>query len=577
MIELGHEEREQAEREAHYKSLFEYHPDAVFSFDPNGRFTSVNKSAVSLSGYDSKELLDMTFDVLLTPEYRESSRWRFEKALAGEPQYYESCIVRKNGRKTFIDVTNVPIVVHGKVIGVYGIARDMSEDKLAEEKLREAEKKYRGIIENILDVYYRTDMDGRLVMISPSGISLFGYGLEAELIGKDLADILYLDPGEKQVLLSALEDIGFVKDYEVTLRHKDGAPIPVSTSSRYHYDESGNILGVEGIFRDIRKRRRIEKALLESTEKYRELFELESDAIFMVDNATGNILEANIAASTLYGFTHQELLKLKHTDLSVEPSETRRVTLDEEVLVPARWHRKKDGTVFPVEITARHFVWEGAQVHIAAIRDISERRRIEEERQQSFTKLRKALGGTIKAISSAVEMRDPYTAGHQRRVADLARYIATEMNLKKDQIEGIRMASTIHDIGKIAVPAEILSKPTKLTEHEYNLIKFHPQSGYDILKDIEFPWPIARIILEHHERIDGSGYPNGLNGENLLVESKILAVADVVDAMASHRPYRPALGLGAALGNIEKGKRSLFDGDVVDACFRVYEKRSRTQ
>jgi HD-GYP domain-containing protein (c-di-GMP phosphodiesterase class II) len=187
--------------------------------------------------------------------------------------------------------------------------------------------------------------------------------------------------------------------------------------------------------------------------------------------------------------------------------------------------------------------------------------------------LDKALESIIKTLSETVEMRDPYTVGHQNRVADLARAIATEMNLPADQINGIRMTATIHDLGKISVPAEILSKPTKLTLAEFNLIKNHPQSGYDMLKDINFPWPVARTILEHHERMNGSGYPNGLTGDNILVESRILSVADVVESMASHRPYRPSLGIEAALKEIEKNRATLYDNPVVDACLRLFREK----
>ena len=200
------------------------------------------------------------------------------------------------------------------------------------------------------------------------------------------------------------------------------------------------------------------------------------------------------------------------------------------------------------------------------VRDVTERR-------QNVERLRKALGATIQAISSLVETRDPYTAGHQRRVADLARSIATELGLSADRIDGLRMAAIIHDIGKISVPAEILSMPRRLTEIEFNLIKTHAEAGYRILKDIDFPWPICRIILEHHERMNGSGYPNGLTGDMILMESRILAVADVVESMASHRPYRASLGLEAALAEITGHKGELYDAEVVDACLRLFRER----
>jgi len=194
----------------------------------------------------------------------------------------------------------------------------------------------------------------------------------------------------------------------------------------------------------------------------------------------------------------------------------------------------------------------------------------EEKLQQTLDKLRKAMGGIIDAIALTVESRDPYTAGHQRRVADLARAIATEMGLLEDQIDGIRIAGLIHDLGKMSVPGEILNRPGLLNELEFKMIKFHAQIGYDILKGIDFPWPVARIALAHHERIDGSGYPNGLKGEEILLEARILAVADVVEAMSSHRPYRPALGIDDALDEISKNRGILYDPDVVDACLRVF-------
>jgi putative nucleotidyltransferase with HDIG domain len=187
--------------------------------------------------------------------------------------------------------------------------------------------------------------------------------------------------------------------------------------------------------------------------------------------------------------------------------------------------------------------------------------------------MRKALGATVKAIALVVETRDPYTAGHQKRVVDLARAIAQEMGLSADRVDGIRMAGVIHDIGKIAVPAEILSKPTKLREVEFSLIKIHPEAGYEILKEIESPGAVDQIIFQHHERVDGSGYPQGLCGEEILLEARILAVADVVEAIASHRPYRPSLGIEKAIEEISKNRGIYYDSNVVDACLKLFHEK----
>jgi response regulator RpfG family c-di-GMP phosphodiesterase len=195
------------------------------------------------------------------------------------------------------------------------------------------------------------------------------------------------------------------------------------------------------------------------------------------------------------------------------------------------------------------------------------------ELRESERKLRASMLESITALAAIVEMRDPYTAGHQRRVAQLAVAIAREMQLPDEQVEGIHLASVVHDVGKIRVPAEILSKPGKLTVLEFGLIKEHALSGFDILKTIEFPWPIAKIVLQHHERLDGSGYPHGLAENQILLESKIVAVADVVESMISHRPYRPGLGLDVALAEIELHKGRLFDPLVVETCIHLFRVR----
>lgn len=204
---------------------------------------------------------------------------------------------------------------------------------------------------------------------------------------------------------------------------------------------------------------------------------------------------------------------------------------------------------------------------------LQERDQAERELRDNVDKLRRAIGGVVQAMARTVEIRDPYTAGHQKQVAGLASAIAREMGLSEDNVEGIRVAGMIHDVGKISVPAEILGKPTRLTELEFGIIKTHPEVGYDILKSIEFPWPIAQIVLQHHERMDGSGYPQGLSGEDILLEARIIGVADVVEAMASHRPYRAGLGIDKALQEISRNKGIFYDPDVVDACLGLFKDK----
>jgi putative nucleotidyltransferase with HDIG domain len=216
----------------------------------------------------------------------------------------------------------------------------------------------------------------------------------------------------------------------------------------------------------------------------------------------------------------------------------------------------------------------GDSIGIALMRKrLEDALRAEEDMKETLKRLRKAVGVTIQVMVSTVETRDPYTAGHQIRSANLARAIAKEMGLPPEKIDGIRMAGSIHDIGKLSIPAEILSKPTKLTNIEFSLIKEHSRSGYEILKGVESPWPLAEIVYQHHERMDGSGYPRNLKGDDILMEARILAVSDVVESMASHRPYRPALGIDAALNEIEKNRGTQYDNTVVDACLRLFREK----
>lgn len=235
----------------------------------------------------------------------------------------------------------------------------------------------------------------------------------------------------------------------------------------------------------------------------------------------------------------------------------------------------KSGETISIEQTVTAFIDARKRClgNVLVFRDITRRKRTEADLRASWDRLQKALAGTIQAMRLTIEMRDPYTAGHQRRVSKLSCAIAQDMGLPQEQIEGIRMAGDIHDLGKIYVPAEILSKPGQLTDIEFSIIRTHSQVGYDILKSIEFPWPLAQIIYQHHERLDGSGYPNNLKNGEILLEARIISVADVAEAMSSHRPYRPSHGVEKALKEITHHRGRLYDAAVVDCCLRLFREK----
>jgi len=325
-----------------------------------------------------------------------------------------------------------------------------------EQALRMAEAKYSTIVENALEGIYQSTPEGRFLTVNPAMARIYGYDSPEELIAgvSDIGAQLYTDPADRREVMCRMARDGFLSDFEVQHRRKDGSAVWVSLNARAVKDETGAIVYLEGV-----------------------------------------------------------------------------------------------------------------------VANITDRKRLELERQKSVEMLRKGLAATVQAISMAVEVRDPYTSGHQKRVADLVRAIATEMALPLPQVEGLRMASVIHDIGKLSIPSEILSKPSKLTPVEYQLLQQHAQAGFDILKDIDFPWPVARVILQHHERLDGSGYPNGIKGDEILLEARILSVADVVEAMATHRPYRPSLGIGPALEEISVNRGVLYDPGVVDICLGLFREK----
>jgi len=288
----------------------------------------------------------------------------------------------------------------------------------------------------------------------------------------------------------------------------------------------------------------------------------------------------NAAVERVTGYSAKELKKMYvwdvvHPQMKELVKERFRDRMAGKAIAP-RYEIKilnKKGKEVWIDLTTRIVQYENKPAILGTALDISNTKFTEEALKESLAKLTRILEEIVSTLSSVIELRDPYTAGHQRRVSRLASAMAMEMDLSEDQIEGIRIAGLLHDVGKVATPTEILNKPGPLSEIEFSIIKTHPQVGYEILEKIEFPWPIAQIVLQHHEKLDGSGYPNGLKGKDILLEAKVLAVADVVEAMASHRPYRASLGIEKAIKDIENARGKLYEPSVVDACVKLIKKK----
>ncbi len=339
---------------------------------------------------------------------------------------------------------------------------------------------------------------------------------------------------------------------------------------------------LDGTIIDTTKRRLAEISLVESNTRLQSTSNAVRDALIVFKCNGGPIVSWNPAASTTFGFSAEEAIGNQLHELII-PKRFHEDTNDCLLAITNNGEGcptghlneltglRKDGSEFPIELSISSMQLQNGWFCVGIARDISERKVAENEKQQASIQLRDALLGAINSVSRTIEKRDPYTSGHQERVSKLAASIARILALPESQIEGIRLGATIHDIGKIAIPAEILNRPGKLTTLEFELIKTHPEVGYDIIKEVDFPWPVAEMIYQHHERLDGSGYPQGLKGEEISLEARILAVADVVEAINSHRPYRPAFGMEEALDVIRKGRGVLFDSKVVDACLKLFQ------
>lgn len=320
---------------------------------------------------------------------------------------------------------------------------------------------------------------------------------------------------------------------------------------------------------EITEREQAEEAVRVSEERLRSITENSSDNIMLV----GQDLKILFINKTTPGLKKEDVIGKSINDFA--PKDFQKLAYDKFQSVfktgkPTNYQTKyltAKGEINYFDVRLSPITREGKVVSvISSSNNVTERKQAEE-------RLKKTMDATIDTVSKIVEVKDPYTAGHQQRVSQLATAIAKELNLSQDKIEGIRIASLIHDAGKIGVPTEILSKTTTLSDIEFSLIKEHSQIGYDILKSIDFSYPVARIVLQHHEKIDGSGYPNKLKGDEILLEAKILGVADVVEAMSSHRPYRPALGIDKALEEISQNKGILYDPEVVDVCIRLVREK----
>ena len=568
-------EEELRARELRYQAVTTSATDAFVTSDAAGRIVGWNPSAERLFGYAETEAIGQPLTLLMPQRFQDRHLEGMQRVQSGGERHFIGKTVELAGRRK--DAGEFPLelsLAEWSVAGgrfFTGIMRDISERKKFEEGL----KLSRALIDQSNEAIEVVDPDTfRFLDVNQKGCLDLGYSRE-ELLSLSVFDIdPVFDRPTAMEMVKSLRKSGS-NIIESRHRRKDGSEFPVEVSLGYIQLDRDYVLSIA---RDITERKRAEDALRAAEEQFRGLVEQSIAGIYIIQD--GKFAYVNPRFAEIFGYASiDELIGRESLSLVVEKD--RGVVLDMRRRIEGGVQSmsygftavRKGGALIEVGVHSARATHMGRPAVIGLLQDISEKKRAEEQIRRYVAQIENAFMNTVRVVTNLGEMRDPYRAGHERRVGELAAAIGAELGFDEQRILGLRVAGYLHDIGTIAAPAEILSKPGKLSSIEFKLIQGHSQAGYDVLKNVEFPWPVAEIALQHHERMDGSGYPQGLKGEAILLEARILAVADVVEAMASHRPYRAALGIEAALAEIERGRASAYDAEVADACLRLFRDR----
>ena len=619
--------------EQKYSKFFHYSNDAIILFDLKGNILDINQKGLSLFGFNRDEILSLKITHLLDVASLGKAKEAFKVINKLGFIQFDINFKRKKGEVFPTEVSSSVFESDGRNLGLC-IVRDITERKKVEETLRRSEERFRSVVDNSNNAILIIDERFCVTYVNEEISRILGYSSH-EVLGNDFRNLLDKQARKDLEVrfIKRQKGVPIPPRYEICIKKKDGEKCFVEISSTVITNSSGKKETVAQLTDLTEKKRAAEKEndyirdlkLLSKTamsfvalqeedeilvliaENLKQMVKNSIVAVLTYDNKMNRffvnkllgiedkikVLEKMLKKSSemfnfkvspevwetlLTGKISQfswDLYKMTSGEFSREMSRGLKMLLGMERIHAIGFTHKGElygaGVVLTKEkngLKNKNII--EAFIHQASI--VLQRLKTENELRHSFIKIRKTLEETVETLASAVEIKDPYTAGHQKRVSRLATAIAEEMQLPEDNIRGLHLASAIHDIGKIYIPAEILTKPGSLSPIEFDLIKTHPKVGSDILKSIDFPWPIAKIILQHHEKMDGSGYPHGLTGKDILLEAKILVVADVVEAISSHRPYRPALGTKRALEEVSNYKNSLFSPEVVDACKRIFKQ-----
>ena len=597
-----------------YRIVCNLSPSAHINLDAGGQILEANTEMAELLGINGPALTGANFSQYLSPPARSIFTRHIKEVLAsGLRQNCEIQLIKSDHSAIPVRMESIAVrdsMGHlNQVLSILSDSRRKNYDELV--------RFQNTVFKTTRDAILATDRNLEITHWNKAAETIFGWE-SAEVIGKRASQqtrAMLLAPLSNDEVMKYLAENGCWTG-ETECCRKDGSHFKSMVCINILWDSQENFNGIIASYRELGSGQNstvspveIEQIVKERTEELtkanrilqQELIIHKQAALLakesegknrdLVDNIKlgifrctpgirGKFLEVNKAMEEITGYSRDELLQIDVCDLYVNSDDedhpfTNEVSITDWKVTRELHLKRKDGVLLTVAVTivAIRFDSGETQYFDGILEDITERKQAQEQINQSLQRLQKTIKEIIQAMAYIGEVRDPYTAGHQRRVAQISQEICQILGLEAEKCEGLTMAAFVHDIGKILVPADILSKPGKLTKPEFDMLKDHTRIGYEILKTIEFPWPIATFVLQHHERIDGSGYPAGLSGEQIVIEAKILAVADVVEAMSSHRPYRPALGIEKALEEIGQNRGILYDAQVVDACIKLFREK----
>lgn len=583
--------------------IFDYLPEATMVIDRQGMVIGWNRAMEALTGIKAENMLGRGNYEYSLPLYGSRRPILVDQVISCQPAEgeYRTLVEREGtvssenfcpgvgGNGAYLQFSAAAFYDdNGQILGGIQSFRDITEKRRTEEELLRIKK----AVESASSAIWITDSKGQKVIYHNQAFAdLFKYnGDDLNTLGGTRS--LYVDIRTADLVYRTLKG-GSTWNGEIAMHTSQGQVLPISMIGDVLKDENGLITAFVGVATDITLQKKTAADLIESRQRLADIIDFLPDATMVVDQE-GVVIAWNHAMEEMTGVKAEEMLGRGDYEYALPFYGTRRPILidlvscpQEEIATQYQFIQKEKETLIaethtPFVKGRESVLWGKANIlygtdnqpvgAIEAIRDITGRIRAEENLKISLESLQKTLEGTVNALAETVERRDPYTAGHQERVAGLACAIGEEMGITGERMQSLKIAAKIHDIGKIHLPADILSKPGLLNKLERAMINTHPRVGHEIVGMIPFSLPVAEIILQHHERMNGSGYPQGLKGEEIMLESCIIAVADVVEAMSMHRPYRPALGIEEALKEIFHNRGELYHDKVVEACLDVFAR-----